>query len=65
MEEEGDAHATLALLPSVMEGDGALPLPVLPPVLKLKKTHSPLRTTVASILVSIKNQYLEAFVSPS
>ena len=36
VEQEGDPHATLTLLPSVMEWDGALPLTVLTPVLKLE-----------------------------
>lgn len=35
VEQERDPHAALTLLPRVMEGDGALPLTVLTPVLKL------------------------------
>lgn len=36
VQQEGHTHAPLALLARVVEGDGALPLPVLAPVLKLK-----------------------------
>lgn len=36
VQQEGNAHPTLALLPRVMEGDGTLSLAVLAAVLKLK-----------------------------
>lgn len=35
VEQERNPHPALALLPCVMEGDGAFPLTVLTPVLKL------------------------------
>lgn len=38
MQQEGHAHATLALFARVVEGDGALPFAVLAPVFKLKKS---------------------------
>lgn len=37
VQQEGDAHTTLALLAGVVEGDGALPLTVLTPVLELEE----------------------------
>ena len=37
VEQERDAHAALALLPRVMEGDGAFPLAILAAVLKLRR----------------------------
>lgn len=40
VEQEGNPHAPLTLLPRVVEGDGALPLPVLSPVLKLGEDTS-------------------------
>lgn len=40
VKQEGNPHAPLTLLPRVVEGDGALPLPVLSPVLKLGKDRS-------------------------
>lgn len=36
VQQEGNPHPTLALLPRVMEGDGALSLAILAAVLKLK-----------------------------
>lgn len=36
MQQEGNAHSSLSLLACVVEGDRALPLTVLTPVLKLK-----------------------------
>lgn len=39
VEQERNPHTALALLPRVMEGDGALSLTVLTPVLKLKQNR--------------------------
>lgn len=39
VEQERNAHTPLTLLPCVMEGDGALSLTVLTPVLKLKQNR--------------------------
>lgn len=56
VEQERDPHAPLTLLPRVVEGDGALSLAVLTPVLKLKQSRGgqgrgfPVRTTVFSVL---------------
>ncbi len=49
VEQERNPHTALTLLPRVMEGDGALSLTVLTPVLKLKQNF-PVRTTILSVL---------------
>lgn len=46
VEQEGNPHAALALLPRVMEGDGALSLTVLTPVLKLKHKVNTLEPSI-------------------
>lgn len=37
VKQERNSHTALTLFPCVMEGDGALPLPVFTPVLELKQ----------------------------
>ena len=54
MKQEGNPHPALALLSRVVEGDGALPLPVLTPVLKLRRNKE--RNGASATFISVQQK---------
>lgn len=59
MEQEGHPHPPLSFFPRVVEGDGAFPLTVLAPVLKLERSQlSHIR--VESTRISVSSQHVTA-----